>query len=59
LYRKVRLACAEGIRDRHVRPGKRNDTGKDKGGVNGLVGYSRRNLMVPIPRFATWEAFDL
>jgi hypothetical protein len=23
-----------------------------------LVGYSRRNFMVPIPRFATWDAFN-
>ena len=43
------------IRDRYGRPGK----GNDKGGVEGLVGYSRRNFMVPIPRFATWEAFNL
>jgi len=26
--------------------------------VEGLVGYSRRNFMVPIPRFATWNAFN-
>ena len=43
------------IRDRYGRPGK----GNDKGGVEGLVGYARRNFMVPIPRFATWEAFNL
>ena len=30
------------------RPGKGNDKGK----VEGLVGYARRNFMVPIPRFA-------
>lgn len=23
--------------------------------VEGLVGFARRNFMVPIPRFATWE----
>jgi hypothetical protein len=23
-----------------------------------LVGYSRRNFMVPIPRFAIWEEFN-
>jgi transposase len=33
------------------RPGKGNDKGK----VEGLVGYARRNFMVPIPRFASWE----
>lgn len=42
------------IEDRYGRPGK----GNDKGAVEGLVGYSRRNFMVPIPRFATWEAFN-
>ena len=43
------------IHDRYGRPGK----GNDKGAVEGLVGYVRRNFMVPIPRFATWEAFNL
>ena len=43
------------IHDRYGRPGK----GNDKGAVEGLVGYARRNFMVPIPRFATWEAFNL
>ena len=42
------------IRDRYGRPGK----GNDKGAVEGLVGYSRRNFMVPIPRFPTWDAFN-
>jgi transposase len=37
------------------RPGKGNDKGK----VEGLVGYARRNFMVPRPRFATWEAFNV
>lgn len=36
------------------RPGK----GNDKGNVEGLVGYARRNFMVPIPQFATWEGFN-
>lgn len=43
------------IRDRYGRPGK----GNDKGNVEGLVGYSRRNIMVPLPEFATWDAFNL
>jgi hypothetical protein len=43
------------IHDRYGRPGK----GNDKGAVEGLVGYARRNFMVPIPHFATWEAFNL
>lgn len=42
------------FRDRYGRPGK----GNDKGNAEGLVGYSRRNFMVPIPRFASWEAFN-
>ena len=42
------------IRDRYGRPGK----GNDKGNVEGLVGYARRNFMVPIPQFATWDAFN-
>jgi len=42
------------FRDRDGRPGK----GNDKGNAEGLVGYSRRNFMVPIPRFATWGAFN-
>ena len=36
------------------RPGKGNDKGK----VEGLVGYARRNFMVPIPRYATWAEFN-
>ena len=28
------------------------------GKVEGLVGYGRRNFMVPMPRFATWDAFN-
>jgi hypothetical protein len=36
------------------RPGKGNDKGK----VEGLVGYARRNFMVPIPRFADWDEFN-
>jgi transposase len=42
------------IQDSYGRPGK----GNDKGSVEGLVGYARRNFMVPMPRFATWEAFN-
>ena len=37
------------VRDRYGRPGK----GNDKGAVEGLVGFSRRNFMVPLPRFAS------
>ena len=32
------------IKDRYDRPGKGNDKGK----VEGLVGYGRRNFMVPL-----------
>ncbi len=42
------------INDRYGRPGKGNDKGK----VEGLVGYARRNFMVPMPRFASWNAFN-
>jgi transposase len=42
------------FRDRYGRPGK----GNDKGAVEGMVGYARRNHMVPIPHFASWDAFN-
>jgi len=37
--------------DRFGRPGKGNDKGK----VEGLVGYTRRNFMVPKPRFVSFD----
>ena len=40
--------------DRYGRPGKGNDKGK----VEGAVGYVRRNCMVPLPRFESWDAFN-
>jgi len=40
--------------DRFGRPGKGNDKGK----VEGLVGYARRNFMVPIPHFESYAAFN-
>src|ERR1035441_2077323 len=33
--------------------------GNDKGKVEGLVGYARRNFLVPIPREASWEELNL
>ncbi len=36
------------------RPGKGNDKGK----VEGLVGYARRNFMVPIPRCVSWAELN-
>ena len=39
---------------RFGRPGKGNDKGK----VEGQVGYARRNFMVPIPRFPSFQAFN-
>lgn len=36
------------------RPGKGNDKGK----VEGLVGYARRNFMVPVPRCASWAELN-
>jgi transposase len=32
--------------------------GNDKGKVEGLVGYARRNFMVPIPRVGSWEELN-
>ena len=43
------------IGDRYGRPRK----GNDKGAMEGLVGWSRRNFMVPLPRFASFEALNL
>jgi hypothetical protein len=40
--------------DRFGRPGKGNDKGK----VEGLVGYARRNFMVPIPRAASFTELN-
>ena len=42
------------FQDRFGRPGKGNDKGK----VEGLIGYARRNFVVPIPRFANFQAFN-
>ena len=36
------------------RPGKGNDKGK----VEGLVGYARRNFLVPVPRCASWDELN-
>jgi transposase len=40
--------------DRFGRPGKGNDKGK----VEGLVGYARRNFLVPLPRVASFAALN-
>lgn len=32
--------------------------GNEKGHVETHVGYSRRNLLVPVPSFPTWQAFN-
>ncbi len=40
--------------DRFGRPGKGNDKGK----VEGLVGYARRNFLVPVPAFASFAALN-
>lgn len=40
--------------DRFGRPGKGNDKGK----VEGLVGYARRNFMVPVPVAESFDAFN-
>ena len=36
------------------RPGKGNDKGK----VEGLVGYVRRNFLVPVPSFESFDALN-
>jgi transposase len=40
--------------DKFGRPAKGNDKGK----VEGLVGYARRNFMVPVPRVSSWEELN-
>ncbi len=42
------------FKDRYGRPGRGNDKGK----VEGLVGFARRNFMVPVPRYESWDAFN-
>ena len=42
------------FRDRFGRPAKGNDKGK----VEGLVGFARRNFMVPVPAFESFEALN-
>jgi transposase len=41
--------------DRFGQPGKGNDKGK----VEGLVGYARRNFLAPIPVFETFDALNV
>ena len=41
--------------DRFGRPGKGNDKGK----VEGMVGYTRRNFLVPVPSFDSFEALNI
>lgn len=40
--------------DRFGRPGK----GNDKGTVEGVIGFGRRNFLVPMPRFESFEALN-
>ena len=40
--------------DRFGRPGKGNDKGK----VEGMVGYMRRNFLAPVPSFESFEALN-
>ena len=35
------------------------DQGHEKGGVENLVGYVRRNVFVPLPRVRSWEELNL
>jgi hypothetical protein len=40
--------------DRFGRPGK----GNDKGNLEGVIGFGRRNFLVPMPRFESFEALN-
>jgi transposase len=42
------------FQDRYGRPGK----GNDKGNVEGVVGFARRNFMTPLPCHQSWDAFN-
>ncbi len=42
------------FKEKFGRPGKGNDKGK----VEGLVGYARRNFLVPVPRVGSWEELN-
>jgi transposase len=42
------------FQERFGRPGKGNDKGK----VEGLIGYARRNFLVPVPRCTGWEELN-
>ncbi len=41
--------------DKFGRPARGNDKGK----VEGIVGYARRNFMVPIPRASSWDELNV
>ena len=41
--------------DKFGRPGK----GNDKGNVEGVIGYGRRNFLVPAPRFENFDALNV
>ena len=47
--------CSPITSSRPLRP---SGKGNDKGNVEGVVGYARRNFMTPLPRFASWDAFN-
>jgi transposase len=42
------------FQEKFGRPAKGNDKGK----VEGLIGYARRNFLVPVPRCASWEELN-
>ena len=50
----TRLVSHYAYKDRFGRPGKGNDKGK----VEGLVGYARRNFLVPVPRVESFAALN-
>jgi len=58
--RRIKTQAFTGLQSHYLfaekfgRPGKGNDKGK----VEGLVGYARRNFLVPVPRYASWEELN-
>jgi len=49
-----KLQCHYLFKERFGRPGKGNDKGK----VEGMVGFVRRNYLIPMPRFDSFDALN-
>ena len=57
MRRDARAGAGRGKRRQAQNCGDRSGAGHE-GAVEGLVGWSRRNFMVPLPRFASLEALN-